>query len=56
MHTPQVTVLNASFEVDMETKHVRIKIVDQEGNLVRVIPPETVTDMIAALASYPRPR
>lgn len=40
----------AVFDVDPETKKVRVKVVDDTGRLIRMIPPESVAAMLAAMA------
>jgi hypothetical protein len=44
----------AVFAVDPQTKRVRVSVVDAQGRLIRMIPPENVGEMIAAMASYQR--
>ncbi len=44
----------AVFAIDPQTKRVRVSVVDDQGHLIRMIPPENVGEMIAAMASYQR--
>ena len=44
----------AVFQVDPETKELQVSVVDDEGRLVRMIPPHSVAEMISAMASYSR--
>lgn len=50
------TTLTALFEFSPDRREVRIRIVDGSGAVVRQIPPGTVSEMISAIAKYPRPR
>jgi hypothetical protein len=45
--------VHAMFHVDPETRKVHVSVVDESGKLVRLIPPESVSEMLAAMASYP---
>lgn len=45
--------VHARFHVDPETKEVQVTVVDDRGKLIRLIPPESVSEMISAMASYP---
>ena len=40
------------FSVDPMTKEVQVAIVDQAGRLVRMIPPDSVAQMLQAMNSY----
>jgi hypothetical protein len=42
----------AHFEVDPETKEMKVSVVDEAGRLIRLIPADSVRQMIAAMASY----
>ncbi len=42
----------AVFNVDPNTHELRISVVDASGRLVRMIPPESVGEMLAAMANY----
>ena len=44
----------AHFEVDPETKEMKVSVVDEAGKLVRLIPADSVRQMIAAMAAYSR--
>jgi FlaG protein len=41
------------FRVDPTTNEVKVTVVDDEGQVVRMIPAESVAEMIAAMDSYP---
>jgi hypothetical protein len=47
-----VVSVHAVFQLDAKTRHVSVAIVNEEGQLVRMIPPESVSRMIAAMAMY----
>ena len=42
----------AIFSVDPGTKRLKVRVVDDSGRLVRIIPPESVAEMIAAMSAY----
>lgn len=42
----------AVFTVDPETDEVRVAVIDDQGRLVRVIPPDSVSEMVATMQSY----
>ncbi len=42
----------AIFAVDPDTNEVRVRVVDESGRLIRMIPPESVGEMIAAMSGY----
>lgn len=42
----------AVFSVDPETDEVRVAVVDEQGRLVRVIPADSVSEMMATMHSY----
>jgi hypothetical protein len=44
----------AIFAVDEETGRLRVNVVDDRGRLVRILPPESVGQMLAAMAAYGR--
>jgi hypothetical protein len=44
----------AVFQVDPETHEMHVSVVDDEGRLVRLIPPDSVAQMISAMAAYAR--
>lgn len=48
----QVVRVFAIFIVDPETNRIRVRVMDDAGRLIRMIPPETVGEMIAAMAGY----
>jgi hypothetical protein len=45
--------VHAMFHVDPETNRIRVSVVDEHGKVVRLIPPESVAEMLAAMAAYP---
>ena len=45
--------VHAMFHVDPETKRVQVSVVDEQGRLIRMIPPESVSEMLAAMSAYP---
>ena len=45
--------VHAMFHVDPHTKKVHVSVVDEHGKVVRLIPPESVSEMLAAMAAYP---
>ncbi len=46
------TEVYAVFNIDPKTHELRISVVDASGRLVRMIPPESVGEMLAAMANY----
>jgi hypothetical protein len=44
--------VHAMFQVDPATKEVHVSVVDDRGRLIRMIPPDSVAQMLAAMASY----
>lgn len=42
----------AVFSVDPETDEVRVAVVDEQGRLVRLIPADSVSEMVATMHSY----
>jgi hypothetical protein len=44
--------MHAVFQMDPATNEMRVSIVDAAGRLVRMIPPDSVAQMIAAMATY----
>lgn len=44
----------AVFTVDPATNALRVRVLDGSGRLIRMIPPESVGEMIAAMNSYRR--
>jgi hypothetical protein len=44
--------MHAVFHMDPATNEMRVSIVDAAGRLVRMIPPDSVAQMIAAMATY----
>jgi hypothetical protein len=44
--------VHAVFQLDDKTRQVTVAIVNEDGKLVRLIPPESVSRMIAAMAMY----
>lgn len=48
--------IHAMFRVDPETSKVHVSIVDDQGRVIRLIPSESVAQMIEAMASYPTSR
>ncbi len=47
-----VVYVHAVFQMDPTTKEMSVSIVDEAGRLVRMIPPDSVARMIAAMATY----
>jgi FlaG protein len=45
--------VHAMFHVDPKTNTVHVSVVDEHGKVVRLIPPESVSEMLAAMAAYP---
>jgi hypothetical protein len=45
--------VHALFHVDPKTNTVHVSVVDEHGKVVRLIPPESVSEMLAAMAAYP---
>jgi hypothetical protein len=48
------TEVYAVFNIDPKTHELRISVVDSAGRLLRMIPPESVGEMLAAMANYGR--
>jgi hypothetical protein len=44
--------VHAVFQLDPMTKEMTVSVVDEAGKLVRLIPPDSVAKMIAAMAAY----
>jgi hypothetical protein len=44
------------FHVDPKTQEVHISVVDENGKLVRLIPPDSVSEMLTAMSAYPSGR
>jgi hypothetical protein len=44
--------VHAVFQLDPSTKEMSVSVVDEEGRLIRMIPPDSVAKMIAAMAAY----
>lgn len=44
--------VHAVFQMDPATKEMSVSVVDESGRLVRMIPPDSVAKMIAAMAAY----
>jgi hypothetical protein len=44
--------VHAVFQVDPSTREMSVSVVDEAGRLVRMIPPDSVAKMIAAMAAY----
>ncbi len=44
----------AVFQVDPQTNEMQVSVVDDEGRLIRLIPPDSVAEMISAMAAYSR--
>jgi FlaG protein len=44
--------LSAVFSVDPETDRVRVAVVDQEGRVVRLIPADSVHEMVTSMNAY----
>ena len=42
----------AIFAVDPDTNQVRVRVVDESGRLIRMIPPKSVGEMIATMNRY----
>jgi hypothetical protein len=47
-----VVSVHAVFQLDAKTRELSVAIVNEDGQLVRLIPPESVARMIAAMATY----
>ena len=44
--------VHAMFQIDPATKEIHVSVVDDRGRLIRMIPPDSVAQMLAAMASY----
>jgi hypothetical protein len=44
--------VHAVFQMDPATKEMSVSVVDEAGRLIRMIPPDSVAQMIAAMAAY----
>jgi len=47
-----VISVHAVFQLDAKTRELSVAIVSEDGQLIRMIPPESVARMIAAMATY----
>jgi hypothetical protein len=47
-----MTEAYAVFQIDPETKALRVMVVDSQGQVLRVIPPKSVSDMMASMGRY----
>lgn len=47
-----VNEVYAVFSVDPKSKELRVAVVDADGRLVRMIPPESVAEMLANMERY----
>lgn len=47
-----VMSVHAVFQLDAKTRELTVAIVNEDGQLVRMIPPESVSRMITAMATY----
>ncbi len=47
-----VSQVYAVFSVDPESKQLHVAVVDSEGRVIRLIPPESVAEMIASMGRY----
>jgi uncharacterized FlaG/YvyC family protein len=47
-----VVSVHAVFQLDAKTRELSVAIVSEDGQLIRMIPPESVARMIAAMATY----
>jgi hypothetical protein len=47
-----VVSVHAVFQLDAKTRELSVMIVGEDGQLIRMIPPESVARMIAAMAAY----
>ena len=45
--------VHALFQVDPRTQEIHVSVVDDEGHLIRLIPPDSVAQMLRAMAAYP---
>ena len=45
--------VHAMFHVDPDTRRVQVSVVDENGHLIRLIPPDSVAQMLSAMAAYP---
>ena len=49
---PEAVKVYAIFAVDPDTNRMRVRVVDDTGRLIRMIPAESVAKMIAAMTGY----
>jgi hypothetical protein len=47
-----IVAVHAVFQMDPTTNEMQVSIVDDAGRLIRMIPPDSVARMIAAMATY----
>ena len=47
-----VTEAYAVFQIDPESKQIQVTVVDSEGQIIRVIPPHSVTQMMESMGRY----
>jgi hypothetical protein len=47
-----IVAFHAVFQIDAKTRELTVAVVDQDGNLIRMIPSESVARMITAMAAY----
>lgn len=51
---PTLVRMYAVFDVDPTSRDLSVRVMDDSGRLVRLIPPESVSQMLAAMARYRR--
>jgi hypothetical protein len=49
---PVIVRVYAVFEIDPGSQRLRVRVVDDRGHLVRMIPPASVNEMIVTMAKY----
>ena len=47
-----LTEAYAVFQIDPESKQIQVTVVDSEGQIIRVIPPHSVTQMMESMGRY----
>jgi hypothetical protein len=47
-----LTEAYAVFQIDPESKQLRVMVVDSQGQVLRVIPPRSVSDMMQSMGRY----
>lgn len=51
---PSMVRMYAVFDVDPTSRDLSVRVMDESGRLVRMIPPESIAQMLAAMARYRR--